>query len=518
MMWRGGTLAVIVLGDRLVVVATRGRRLDAFTIDSESPAADLRTELDARQLRGRTVALALARTAATVKPIELPAVGGDLAEMVRFELDRHLPFPAEDAPFDFLPLPAEPAGERETGTRVLLAAADRRVVDAALRLAQDAGLRPSSLTVAPHDLRALVRRERGRRVAWAHRAAGATELLFLAGGSLALSRSLAATDDATLAGEIRRSLATVRWRGVDAVWLSGDGAPAPDALAGLGAPVGEPPWTPRARAWLETLPDDDRGAFTLALGVASARGIRPLDLLPRELRPRRLTRAQQLTAGMAAATVALVIAALLVPGYRDQRHVARLNDEIRRIEPDVRAVERVQQDLERKRKLLATIASVETTGVRPLPVLRDLTELVPSEAWLTTLALDAKGIELTGQAAAASALIPLLENSPRFERVEFASPVTRGRDREQFRIRAAWETSPALATGAAAPGPPRPPGRATPALAPSPSAPPATAPPGAPALTPPASAPPGAPAPGPGRRPAPAAPRTRDGDAPRPGS
>jgi len=50
-------------------------------------------------------------------------------------------------------------------------------------------------------------------------------------------------------------------------------------------------------------------------------------------------------------------------------------------------------------------------------------------------------------------LIPLLENSPRLERVEFASPVTRGRDREQFRIRAAWE-APAPPAPAAAPQPP----------------------------------------------------------------
>jgi hypothetical protein len=113
----------------------------------------------------------------------------------------------------------------------------------------------------------------------------------------------------------------------------------------------------------------------------------------------------------------------------------------------VRAVERVQRELERKRKLLGTITGIEASAVRPLPVLRDLTDLLPSDTWLTTLSLDSKGVELTGQAAAASALIPLLENSPRLERVEFSSPVTRGRDKEQFRIRAAWESGGASAIG-----------------------------------------------------------------------
>ena len=110
------------------------------------------------------------------------------------------------------------------------------------------------------------------------------------------------------------------------------------------------------------------------------------------------------------------------------------------------AVERVVRELERKRKLVATVTGLENAALRPLPVLRELTDLLPTDAWLTTVSLDQKGVELTGQAAAASALIPLLENSPRLERVEFASPVTRGRDKEQFRIRAAWEAAPVAAT------------------------------------------------------------------------
>ena len=107
-----------------------------------------------------------------------------------------------------------------------------------------------------------------------------------------------------------------------------------------------------------------------------------------------------------------------------------------------------------------------------------MTEVVPNDAWLTMLTFDAKGVELTGQASQASLLIPLLENSPKLERVEFASPVTRGRDKEQFRIRAAWEAAaPPVAAGpAAAPGGPG--GGAPPASAP-PAGAPGRVPPGA---------------------------------------
>jgi Tfp pilus assembly protein PilN len=182
--------------------------------------------------------------------------------------------------------------------------------------------------------------------------------------------------------------------------------------------------------------------------VAAAPRARPLDLIPSELRPRRLSRAQALTAALACLAVVAGIAAALVPGYRDTRVLATTNAEIARLEPEVRAVERVSRELERRQSMLGMAETLQASSVRPLPVLRELTELIPTDAWVTTLSLDSKGIEITGQAAAASALIPLLENSSRFERVEFASPVTRGRDREQFRIRAAWEAPP----GGAAPG------------------------------------------------------------------
>jgi Tfp pilus assembly protein PilN len=489
-------LAVVLLSDRLAVAAVSGERVDTFSIAAENPATVLRDELAARQLAPRTVALGLARSAAFVKPIELPSVGGDSREMLRLNLDGHVPFAAEDAAFDWAPLAPDgdgpPRGEPLL-RRVLIVAAESRVVEAALRLAEEARLRPVSLTVAAHDLPALARPARGQHVVWVHRIGATTDVLCLNGPALALSRAVPGADAAAVAAEIRRSLAAVRWRAADAIWVSGDLDPTAPAFAALGAPVSEPPWGPRAQSRLAALAPEERSAHTLALAVASARGGRPLDLLPPALRPRRLTRPQAITLGVAVATAALLVTALLVPGIREQRHLNRINAEIARVDPEMRAVERVLRDLERKRKLLATINGIESTAMRPLPVLRELTELLPGDTWLTTLSLDTKGVELTGQAAAASALIPLLENSPLLERVEFSSPVTRGRDKEQFRIRAAWEAGGAQAARA-------------PAAAPPPAAP---GPPAASAPAPGATPTLGLPAPGTPRRPPPAPPGAR---------
>jgi hypothetical protein len=268
-------LSVALLGDRLAVAVLNGASVQTFTVDAESPAVALRAELEARRLPARAVSLGVARSAVSVKQIELPAVVGDTREMVGFELERHLPFPAEDAAFDFVSLPSDPSAP--AGQRVLITAADRRVVDAALRLAEEARLRPLSLTVAVHNLPVLTRIRHDRRVAWIHRAGEAVDLLLLQGEALLLSRSLPSGEDAAIADEIQRSMAAVRWRDCNAIWLSGDEPPggfSSAPLTSLGAPVTEPAWTPVARQRLAGLAPEQRGALELAVARSprAARG------------------------------------------------------------------------------------------------------------------------------------------------------------------------------------------------------------------------------------------------------
>jgi Tfp pilus assembly protein PilN len=493
--------AVVLIGDRLGVALVQGRQVHAFVVESDQPAAALRAELDARKVAPRTVAVGLPRTAVTVKPIDLPTVGADTREMVRFELERHVPFATEDAAFDFAPFPASEANEptaEGAGRRVLLVAADRRVVDTALRIVQEAKVRARSVTVAAHNLVALARPPARGRVVWVHRSYDTLDVLFLGAGQILLSRTLPVMDDTALASEIRRSFGLVRWRGCDALWVSGDAAApaalADTALASLGAPITAPAYTLAARRALGALDAGPRGALELAVAMALAPTDPPLDLLPTALRPFRLTRGHVFTGAVAAAAVLLALAALMVPGLRDGRRLARIDGDLARLDGEVRAVERMLKDLEGKRRVVSTIGNLETTALRPLSVMRELTELLPNDAWLTLLSLDAKGAEITGQANAASALIPLLENSSRFERVEFASPVTRGRDREQFRIQAAWEpgtpAAPPARAAVAPPAPAAPPRRGVGAPGPVP---PAAAPPPAQAVAPPAAPPAGAP-------------------------
>ena len=111
---------------RLTVVALTGReRLVQFVVeDAEDPAATLAAELRSRGLGAGRLRLGLDRRLAVVKAIELPqAAGGDLARMVGFDLERHVPFPPEQTRFDWVALPGP---RRRSRARVLVGARPRR--------------------------------------------------------------------------------------------------------------------------------------------------------------------------------------------------------------------------------------------------------------------------------------------------------------------------------------------------------------------------------------------------------
>jgi Tfp pilus assembly protein PilN len=401
--------------------------------------------------------IGLARPLLTVKTLELPpARGARLTEMVAFELERHVPFPPEDMRFDFTPLARTAKGS----LRVLVAACERRTVEGALRLLEEPRLRPSALTAACHDLPALLGRgPRTRFAVWAHRAGGSTDLVCLSHGRLELSRTVPAKDADELAVEVAATLQLLDWPDCDAIWVSGDDAVellmAP-ALAALAATISDPPLRPSARTFVGQLPEEDVGATMLALAVAFGPRRPALNLLPPELRPRTLSAPQLITAGTATVTAMLGLALLVGQGYQQHRYANRLAQAIRALEPEAKSVEALSADLAQKKRLLETIQTMERADVRALPILRELTERIPQEAWLRTLNMDKQGIEITGQASAANQLIPLLENSPSLSRVEFTAPVTKAGDKEQFRIKAAWKTAPKPAEPTTKPQPPPP--------------------------------------------------------------
>src|SRR4029079_9440035 len=134
----------------------------------------------------------------------------------------------------------------------------------------------------------------------------------------------------------------------DAICASGDGADellASPALEQLAASVTAPPWSPAVEAMLPASPANDQGRATLALAVALGSQRPVLNLLPVETRPRTFSSGQLVTAGMVVITLALGVGIVLGQAYKEQRYATQLSAALGKLDPDVKAIERLSAEV-----------------------------------------------------------------------------------------------------------------------------------------------------------------------------
>jgi general secretion pathway protein L len=124
-----------------------------------------------------------------------------------------------------------------------------------------------------------------------------------------------------------------------------------------------------------------------------------------------------------------------------------VNDEIKKRRAPVEALEKLQKQRDDYRKEMAELVQIRSSEISKVLVLEELTRLLPDTTWIWNLKYNGKEIELSGFADSASDLIPLLDRSPLFEKVEFLAPVTKemqmradgNKEKERFKIKAKIE-------------------------------------------------------------------------------
>ncbi len=115
--------------------------------------------------------------------------------------------------------------------------------------------------------------------------------------------------------------------------------------------------------------------------------------------------------------------------------LARLDQEIARLQSAAEVVRKKEAEIEQMRANLNFLSGLRPGNRFVLDVMRELTERIPENAWLREFRLNNDTVTLTGQADSASALIPLLEDSPLFTDVKFLTTIRKDRDgKEVFRI------------------------------------------------------------------------------------
>lgn len=183
------------------------------------------------------------------------------------------------------------------------------------------------------------------------------------------------------------------------------------------------------------------GACLIGLGMGTFR----IDMLPhkRQLSARK---SAPVTTQIFAGVIVILILSIAAAEYvKTKKFLEEINETLKANEPEIAKVEEITSNinlLSEKRDLLQNL----NDNAVAMDVLAELSRILPKDSWITNL--NYKGINVlenkkenaelvvSGFAVTSSALIPLLEDSPFFEKVEFVGTIKKTKEKEGFKLKA----------------------------------------------------------------------------------
>ncbi len=164
----------------------------------------VRELLGMNKIRTKAVVVAISgQSSVVVRPIDLPKMSTkELAETMKFEVERHIPFAVDEVVMDYAPIiPAEELPESESNMKVLLAVAHEDLIKNYIKMIAAAGLHPLAMDVeilaAMRALVDIAEHTGGYEttVALVNIGAGSTDISIVSQGNLSFTRSVPIAGD-----------------------------------------------------------------------------------------------------------------------------------------------------------------------------------------------------------------------------------------------------------------------------------------------------------------------------------
>jgi general secretion pathway protein L len=383
------------------------------------------------------VHLCLGRQELLLNRLVLPAAAREnIRQVLEYEIERVIPLPRDDIFYDYQV--RESGGPDGGRLAVLVVSVPRRVVHAYIDALDNAGVRPKAVVIAAAalgDYTAFCRGALEAPLALVAPSGADFELALFADRKLVASHALRGGSPPS-GGELqqlaRRDLAEVfhtQEVPVELLYATPPNGAAANGDTNLFA---------LASGRLEAPADffeAPEPALLPAVGAALGavrEGTVDINLLPEEHRP-------GLQEGLFVPIillVAVVVLALIYGGsviVRDEMTRRSLARETAAIEPQVAGVRKQEAEVRKLQEQLAALTADQDRRV--VTYVKELTDRIPPDAYLTSMRFRSGRIELDGFAKRASELIQVLESSPRFQNVQFTSPTTAGQGgQERFSI------------------------------------------------------------------------------------
>lgn len=454
---RGGLLCHALLSKALGRVRLLDWGIEELPGDDETRDQTLKEKLAGLLARlpkrPAFVTVGLPRRLVTMRSISMPAVGEEeMKGILDYEVERHVPFPPEEAQYDFQML--ERDAEKAT---VLVAAARKAEIDRYVAFLREAGITPTALGVSTFASFNALLHNQGRSVepltALIDLRDGEAELGVARKGVLRYSRSTTLGSGAPLdfvLPELAGLLQHLEGSGephAGRIALSGSGAGRGDLLRHLAERTGLTVEFLHPFRRIAARGVDPQVASSLGAAVGLAlNGLVTLplniDLLPKEAAPPQRDPSLLMTFRLLALVMALMLAYVVSGAVRERQALADLLTRLNQLQVEAAKVERLKGEVETLGGQIATLEKIDKEEVRKLDVLRELFQILPKGVTLTLFSVEGREVRVGGSiTGSASDLISILEQSPVFENVQFTSPVaSRGVESQEFQIKAFLET------------------------------------------------------------------------------
>ncbi len=141
----------------------------------------------------------------------------------------------------------------------------------------------------------------------------------------------------------------------------------------------------------------------------------------------------------------LVIGIVAAGAVKKKQYLEKIEAELKKNGPAVSAIEKLASEINGLQDRINTLRTLKNNEIT-LELLTEISGLLPKDSWITSFEYRVHDVKdkkegigeiiISGFAASSSSLIPVLEDSPYLEKVALVGPVKKTADKEQFRLSA----------------------------------------------------------------------------------
>ncbi|MBI4483773.1 MAG: PilN domain-containing protein [Acidobacteria bacterium] len=459
-------MAVEIRGQDLILVCVRrglrGYQLHSFKIINRYRELDpklLNQELEAFAKGGgaskESLVLGVPRNKVVLRHLELPGgVEENLPHVIRYQVESLQPSDEELPYYDYAVMERKEGEERLS---VLLAMIKRADLDETVQFLADLGFPPAAVQVSTTALYNALILGGGpvedKIYLVLDLEDSSYEVILLRGGKILYSKevsnltTLPPVERLLEEMEVGLSRTRLEDQPVEKILLAGT---ASDRLMGDFKKL-----TEGCQFLHETMKIGQPGAFKpqlnsfvnaigMALAELSRNHFMKLNLLPAERRLRRRP-VNYIPTVVLAVAILLVLAGLLVRGMVQERKLLKqLQSQIAQLQPRVNQVKQLREQLQEVESKIGFLGSIHLGQEFQLELLREMTEILPNDVWLSNYMFSSSEVKINGLANSATEVITLVEKSPYFKEVKPLMAVTNDPSgKQRFYISAQLE-KPAL--------------------------------------------------------------------------